>query len=129
MVSNKKINYKVVDLVQLSLQDIDALPSMYGTRQKPKYTRQRLRGKFLADKMLFAECYFSSTRQKLCRVLALGKDFVECRHSTKIETKSSKKNPKKREKISWEASTRQPLSTTQVLDFFFASLWKMGSNS
>ena len=41
------------------------------------HTRQRPHGKISAGKAVFAECYFSSTRQRLCRVSTLGKDKNE----------------------------------------------------
>jgi hypothetical protein len=48
-------------------------------------TRQRALGKNPVGKGLFAECYLSGTRQRLCRV----------RHSANTETKKSLKNSKK----------------------------------
>ena len=56
------------------LLDTEALPSVSGTRQWPKNTRQEHTAKKLIGKGVFTECFLSSTRQKLCRVPTLGKD-------------------------------------------------------
>jgi len=79
------------------------------------HTRQRPHGKILADKGVFAECYFLGTRQRLYRVLTLDKD----------KNKKIKKNPKKENFFCRRPAPRQPLPIGQVLEFF-ASLRPMG---
>ena len=93
------LNYTVKRKVP-SLRETGTLPSVCGTRQSPKYTRQRLcrvphsakalpraLGKKLISKKAFAECFLSGTQ----------KAFVECRKSTR-QNENAKK-PKNNSKI------------------------------
>jgi len=52
-------------------------PNTLGKAFDKCHTWQRPHGKILAGKAVFAECYFSSTRQRLCWVSILGKDKNE----------------------------------------------------
>jgi hypothetical protein len=54
------------------------------------HTRQRAHDNILAGKGVFAECFLSDTRQRLCRVSTLDKGFAECRVSTLGKDKSKK---------------------------------------
>ena len=55
--------YSCLTSVNYSLLDLGSLPSVWG-RQRPNCTWQRIHGKKLIDKVLFAECLLSGTRQK-----------------------------------------------------------------
>jgi hypothetical protein len=59
---------------------------------------KRPHDKILAGKAVFAECYFSGTRQRLCRVSTLGKD--------KNEKKNKKNSRNKRDIFLQEANAR-----------------------
>jgi len=59
-------------------------PNTLGKAFAEYHTRQRAHVKILADKEVFAECFLSGTRQRLCRVPTLGKE---------------KKKPKNRKKL------------------------------
>jgi len=48
------------------------------------HTRQRAHDKNLVGKGVFAECFLSGTRQRLCQVPTLGKDKNEKKKPQKI---------------------------------------------
>ena len=84
--------YQFLYCLESTLPDTLTLPSACGTRQSPKYTRQRALDKELIGKEAFAECFLSDTRQRLCRVPE--------KRSAKIYTRQNKnaKKPKNNSK-------------------------------
>ena len=82
-------------------------PNTLGKAFAECHTRQRAHGKILAGKEVFAECFLSGTRQRLCRVPTLGKE-------------KNKKKPKNRKKNCFFGRATHQLAPASAPFAFFS---------